>query len=98
MLDRLTHMLAADVVTWNPSPSGVPGYGTFRTFVNWGGSVALLACLAALIIGGARWALGSGSSNIEAAAGGRRMVVAAVAGAFVIGGAQILINTFFHQG
>ncbi len=85
-------------VTITPDPTGLPGFGTFQGLVNAVSSFALLACLAAAIIGGVMWAFGASSSNASAASKGQRTVAGAIVGALIIGAAAILINFFYHAG
>jgi hypothetical protein len=90
--------LGDNVPTWHPDPGGLPGIGTFSDLVNAIGYIALFCCLAAAILGGVTWAFGSSSSNAAAATRGQKMVVGAIAGAVVIGAANILIQRFYNIG
>lgn len=83
-------MLAA--VSANPDPNGLPGANVGEQIVNglffWG----LLACLGAMIVGGAMWWSGGQSHNAYAASRGKTMVIGAFVGAVICGAAPALIN------
>lgn len=72
--------------------SGIPGIAQLRSIFGALGGVALMACVAALVIGAAFWAAGSISSNPQTQAGGKRAVLIALVAAFVIGGGSALVT------
>lgn len=82
----------------NPDPTGLPGGQQLQKLLNGLVFVGLLACVAAIVAGGATWFVGSHSGNYSAAMGGRRAVMAGIVGALVIGAAAALVNFFFHAG
>ena len=86
------------VVSFNPNPGALPGFGTFQSLVDAVAAFALLGCLVAAIIGGVAWAFGASSSNPAAASKGQKTVVGAVLGAVVIGASALLINFFYNTG
>jgi hypothetical protein len=51
-----------------------------------------------MVIGGATWFLASHAGNYGATTGGRRAVLAGIAGALVIGAAPAIVNFFFLSG
>lgn len=89
--------LARDVST-HPDPSGLPGGSTLQHLLNGLVFVGLLSCVAAVVVGGATWFMGSQAGNFTAAIGGRRAVLAGMVGALVIGAAAAIVNFFFTAG
>lgn len=85
-------------VTTTPDPSGLPGGAALQKLLNGLVFVGLLACVAAVVVGGATWFVGSQSGNFTASMGGRRAVVAGIIGALVIGAAAAIVNFFFAAG
>lgn len=79
-----------------PNPSGLPGTPALEKLVNGLAAVALLGCVAGVLIGAAQWALGSRSNNYSHASDGKSKVLYGLLGAFVIGAAAAIIN-FFHS-
>ena len=88
-------LLIADLSA-RPDPNGLPGANVGEQVVNglffWG----LLACLGAMIVGGAMWWAGGQSHNAYAAGRGKVMVIGAFIGAILCGAAPALIN--FAEG
>lgn len=82
----------------NPNPQDLPGGGTLQMLVNGVAGWALIASLAALVVGAATWAFGSHSHNVHHASAGRRAVLASAASALLIGGASHVITFFFNAG
>jgi hypothetical protein len=89
--------LLADVHV-NPDPNGLPGGPQLQKLLNRLVFVGLLACVAAVVAGGATWFVGSHTGNYSAAMGGRCAVVSGIVGALVIGAAAALVNFFFAAG
>ena len=89
--------VARDVNT-HPDPSGLPGGTTLQHLLNGLVFVGLLSCIAAVVVGGATWFLGSQAGNFTATVGGRRAVLSGMAGALVIGAAAAIVNFFFTAG
>jgi len=82
----------------NPDVSGLPGSAALEKIVNGLAAFGLLACVAAVILGGAAWGLGHQSANYQYTSGGKRGVLGGLIGAFVIGASATIINFFFHAG
>ncbi|HEU0130949.1 MAG TPA: hypothetical protein VFQ85_08170 [Mycobacteriales bacterium] len=89
--------IAAQVHT-TVDPNGLPGHVVLQQMLNGLMFVGLLGCAAAVVLGGATWWLASHGGNYGAALGGRKAVLAGLAGALVIGGAAQLVNAFYHLG
>jgi hypothetical protein len=89
--------VAAQVHT-TVDPGGLPGGRVLRRMLNGLMYVGLLGCAAAVVVGGATWWLASHGGNYGAAFGGRKAVLAGLAGALVIGGAAGLVNFFYAAG
>jgi uncharacterized protein DUF6112 len=93
------HLLqAAEKVTVNPSPDGLPGVGALQKLLNGAAALALMACVAAFVIGAAQWGFGSRSQNYSQAADGKERMLKSVGGAFAIGGVAAIINFFYKAG
>ncbi len=90
--------LAADKVQVEPNPKGLPGIPALQKLVNGLALIALLACVAGVLIGAAQWALGSKSNNYSHASDGKSKVLYGLLGAFVIGAGAALINFFYNSG
>jgi hypothetical protein len=94
-------MVLAAIATPTVTPTqgtSLPIFGTLQGFLDSVGWLALLLCVAAIIIGGIRWALGSSSSNPAQAGGGKNMVIGGAIGAAIIGAANLLVNIAFNAG
>ncbi|MBA3621779.1 MAG: DUF6112 family protein [Actinomycetota bacterium] len=85
-------------VSFRPDASALPGSGKLASLVNGLGFWALLACLAAVLLGAAFWAIGSRSSNYGAVGNGKSMVFGGALGAALIGASAALVNFFFTAG
>lgn len=81
-----------------PNPNGLPGTPALEKLINGLAAITLLACVAAVLIGAAQWALGSKSNNYSHASDGKQKVLYGLLGAFVVGGAAALINFFYNSG
>ena len=93
---QLTVQIAA--VSVKPDPSALPGLAALEKLIDGLAAVALLACVAGVLIGAAQWALGSRSNNYSHASDGRSKVMYGLLGAFVIGAAAAIINFFYSSG
>ena len=82
----------------DPQASGLPGSGVLQQLVNGLACWALLACLAAMIIGAAVWAFSAQSNNHHYAATGRRGLLVSAAAALAIGASSAIINFFAEAG
>ena len=85
-------------VTLNPDPGNLPGSEVLQHLTNGLGGWALIAALAALVIGAAAWAFGSHAQNFQQSITGRKTVLVAGLAALLIGAAPAIINFFFHAG
>lgn len=93
------HLLqAAEKVTVNPNPDGLPGVGAFQKLLNGAAALALMACVAAFVVGAAQWGFGSRSQNYSQAADGKERMLKSAAGAFGIGAVAAVINFFYKAG
>lgn len=81
-----------------PNDDGLPGLEQVRDIVGalqlWG----LVACVAAVVLGGIVWALGSNGGNPHAAGRGKVTVIAAAVAAVLIGGSNAIITFFAGTG
>lgn len=85
-------------VSTRPDPTGLPGGAALQKLLDGLVFLGLLGCVAAVVVGGATWFLGSQAGNYTASLGGRRAVVSGMAGALVIGAAAAIVNFFFAAG
>lgn len=85
-------------VNMTPDFSAIPGSGTLQQLVNGLGAVALLLCLAGIIVGGGLWGVGSLSSNHHAATVGKRATMLSIVGALIVGAAGALVSWAFSVG
>lgn len=85
-------------VNVKPNPNGLPGTGALEKLIDGLAALALLACVAGVIIGAAQWALGSKSNNYSHTSDGKSKVLYGLLGAFVIGAGAALINFFYTSG
>jgi hypothetical protein len=90
--------LESAAVKVKPNPDGLPGTAALEKLVNGLAAVALLACAAGLVLGGAQWALGSKSNNYSHTSDGKSKVLYSLLGAFVIGAGAALVNFFYSSG
>jgi hypothetical protein len=78
----------------SPNANGLPGLPEVRTLAGATITFALVACVVALIISAAAWALGNVNSNPHVASKGRIGVLASLGAAILIGSANSLIRFF----
>ena len=78
--------------------NGLPGTSALEKLINGLAAVALLGCVAGVLIGAAQWALGSRSNNYSHASDGKSKVLYGLLGAFVVGAAAAIINFFYSSG
>jgi hypothetical protein len=78
----------------SPNANGLPGLPEVRTLAGATITFALVACVVALIISAAAWALGNVNSNPHVANKGRIGVLASLGAAILIGSANSLIRFF----
>jgi hypothetical protein len=93
---EITGSLVSAAVSASPDPHGLPGSSVAEKLVNGLFFYTLIACLAAMLIGAATWALGARSQNPHYASTGRLATLVAFFGALVAGAAPALIN-FAHN-
>ena len=91
-MSQIASWLVSAAVSAKPDPHGLPGSSVAEKLVNGLFFYTLIACLAAMLIGAATWALGSRSQNPQYASTGRLATVVAFFGALVAGAAPALIN------
>ncbi|HVC07312.1 MAG TPA: DUF6112 family protein [Solirubrobacterales bacterium] len=91
-------LLLVGAVSVKPNPTALPGLPALEKLIDGLAAVALLACVAGVLIGAAQWALGSRSNNYSHASDGRSKVMYGLLGAFVIGAAAAIINFFYSSG
>ena len=77
-----------------PNTDGLPGLPALRTLAGATITFALVACVVALIISAAAWALGNINGNAHFASKGRTGVLASLFAAILIGSANALIRFF----
>lgn len=94
--EPLTHLVLA--VSTVPDPSGLPGGAALQKMLNGLVFLGLIACVAAVVLGGATWFVGSQAGNYNASLGGRRAVVGGIVGALVIGASAAIVNFFYAAG
>ena len=85
-------------VSLNPDPSQLPGSGTLGDLMNGLAGWGLILVVGVFAFGGASWALGSATSNMSWSERGKQTVIVAALAALLIGGADFIINFFFHMG
>jgi hypothetical protein len=85
-------------VNVKPNPNGLPGTDALEKLIGGLANLALLACVAGVIIGAGQWALGSRSNNYSHTSDGKSKVLYGLLGAFVIGAGAALINFFYTSG
>ena len=90
--------LLGAAVSVKPNPGGLPGTSALEKLINGLAAVALLACVAGVLIGAAQWALGSRSNNYSHASDGKSKVMYGLLGAFIVGAAAAIINFFYDSG
>lgn len=87
--------LLADI---SPNTTGLPGISALSQIVGALLSVALIACLAGLVMAAIFWAVGHHSANPSIAARGKAGVLVAVVASILVGGANVLVDFFVHAG
>ena len=82
---KLQLLLRSAAVSVKPDPSALPGTSALEKLIDGLAAVALLGCVAGVLLGAAQWALGSKSNNYSHASDGRSKVIYGLLGAFVVG-------------
>ncbi|MEP6561179.1 MAG: DUF6112 family protein [Nakamurella sp.] len=80
------------------SETELPGLQTFKGLVLGLIPYALLACVAALVIGAILWAVGAFGHNPQHSSKGKTTLVVAIAAALLVGGAAYLVGWFNDRG
>ncbi|MBL7496766.1 hypothetical protein I6A84_23925 [Frankia sp. CNm7] len=91
-----TMLLAAVVV--NPEDSKAPGINALKDLVNGLAAYAVVAAVAAVLLGGMAWALGERMGMDRASSVGKSGVLAGFGLAFLVGAAAALVNFFLATG
>ena len=78
--------------------TALPGLQTFKGLVLGLIPYALVACVAAFIIGAILWAVGAFGHNPQHSSKGKTTLVVALAAALLIGGAAYLVGWFNDRG
>ena len=82
----------------SPNSNGLPGIAALESIVGALLTFGLIASVAGIAISAIAWAIGSHSGNPHVAGKGKSGVIIALAAAFLIGGANFLVNFFNTQG
>jgi Family of unknown function (DUF6112) len=88
----------AAAVSVNPEQGRLPGLESFQKLLNGAARLAILACVAAFVIGAGQWAFGNRAHNYSQSADGRERMLKALAGAFAIGAVAAFVNFFYDAG
>jgi len=91
-------LLAGSGLNVTPNTTGLPGITELDNIVGALMTIGVVASLAGLIISAIVWAVGHHSSNPQHVSRGKAGVIVAVIAAALCGGAELLINFFFHAG
>lgn len=78
--------------------ANLPGTGSLMSLVGGTFEVALIICLAGLVVGALWWAVSAKGANLRGSHTGRDIVVGSVIGAFLTGGANVIIGWAFNLG
>ena len=81
-----------------PDSTAIPGGPQLLQLLNGVAYLALLACAAAVVVGGATWYVSNQHGNFNGAFSGRRMVIAGMIGAIVVGSSVAVVMFFFDVG
>lgn len=82
----------------NPDPGALPGTQQLENLINGIAFWALLACVAAVIIGAGAWAFGSRAGHYGAVGNGKTLVAGGIIGGFLIGASAAIVNFFTQLG
>src|SRR5688500_5110157 len=97
MVESALGVLAQEVDV-TPDPTALPGGDQLQQIVNGIAAFSLVVLVGAIIGGAVLWAAGSAQGNYQHIGGGKRMVLIAVVGAILVGGAAALVNFFTALG
>ena len=94
--------LSAGMLAVGPLDGGtvteLPGLQTFKGLVLGLIPYALVACVAAFVIGAILWAVGAFGHNPQHSSKGKTTLVVALAAAMLVGGAAYLVGWFNDRG
>jgi len=85
-------------VSLSPDASKLPGSGTLNDLVDGVMAWGLVLAAAGVVLGATFWAVGSATSNVSWADRGKSATIVSAIAALLIGGADAIINFFFHLG
>jgi hypothetical protein len=91
-------MVLSSDIHISPNRDGLPGIAALESIVGALLTFGLIATVAGIAISAIAWAIGSHSGNPHVAGKGKSGVVIALVAAFLIGGANVLVNFFNDQG
>jgi len=91
-------MVLSSDIHISPNRDGLPGIAALESIVGALLTFGLIAAVAGIAISAIAWAIGSHSGNPHVAGKGKSGVVIALVAAFLIGGANVLVNFFNTQG
>lgn len=91
------HLVVADVNV-EPDPGALPGTEQLQNLINGVAFWALLACVAAVLIGAGAWAFGSRAGHYGAVGSGKSLVAGGLIGGFLIGASASIVNFFTQLG
>jgi hypothetical protein len=91
-------MVLSSDIHISPNRDGLPGIAALESIVGALLTFGLIAAVAGIAISAIAWAIGSHSGNPHVAGKGKSGVVIALVAAFLIGGANVLVNFFNAQG
>jgi hypothetical protein len=91
-------MVLSSDIHISPNRDGLPGIAALESIVGALLTFGLIAAVAGIAISAIAWAIGSHSGNPHVAGKGKSGVVIALVAAFLIGGANVLVNFFNDQG
>jgi hypothetical protein len=91
-------MVLSSDIHISPNRDGLPGIAALESIVGALLPFGPLAAVAGIAISAIAWAIGSHSGNPHVAGKGKSGVVIALVAAFLIGGANVLVNFFNDQG
>lgn len=94
--------LSAEMLALGPldgaTETALPGLQTFKGLVLGLIPYALVACVAAFVIGAILWAVGAFGHNPQHSSKGKTTLVVALAAALLVGGAAYLVGWFHDRG
>lgn len=89
---------AAAQVEVQPTADGLPGAGVLQSVVNWGGQIALIFSLGALLAGGALYGWSYFQGRTQGAHRGQQLAMGGAVGALLTGVAPFVVNALFNAG